>query len=49
MHLFFFPFVFPGDVEVWLPGGAVQSGYRAVALGDGPRTGQEDVGDQYQL
>lgn len=49
MNKHFFPPFLSGDVTVWFPGGAVQSGRRAVALGYGPRTGQQEAGDQYQL
>ena len=40
-------FSLPGDGEVWLPGGAMPGGCRAVALGHGPRTGLQEGGGQH--
>lgn len=44
------PFVLhSGDPEVWFPGGAVQVGCGAVALGYGPGTGLQEAGNQHQF
>lgn len=44
-----FPSFLSGDIEVRLPGGPVQGGCGAVALGYGPRTGVQETGDQHQF